>query len=87
MVRSQQQALTQLADNIDKMHSSQIKKSRENIEVDFKRDALFLKHKKDEAERNRQHELKLLKYMLNLWFVNLLFPNLQLFQPAHFRVL
>ena len=41
------------------MHSSEIKRNPENIKADLKWDALFLKHKENEAERNRQYELKI----------------------------
>ena len=38
-MRSQQQASSPLADSIDKIYSSQIKRNHDNIEADLKRDA------------------------------------------------
>ena len=41
------------------MHSFEIKGNPENIKADLKWEALFLKHKENEAERNRQCKLKI----------------------------
>ena len=58
-VRSQQQALSHGAQSIEQIASSQMKKHRMTIEADLKRDEMFLQYKREEAERNREHEIKL----------------------------
>ena len=58
-VRSQQQALSHVAQSIEQIASSQMKKHRMTIEADLKRDEMFLQYKREEAERNREHEIKL----------------------------
>jgi len=59
VVRSQNQGLSQLAKGVEDMNSSQMKRTQMMIEADVKRDELFLKHKAEEAEKNREHELRL----------------------------
>ena len=58
-IRSQQQALSHLANSVEQMASSQAKKHRLTIEADLKRDEMYLKHKEEENQRNREHELRL----------------------------
>ena len=59
VVRSQNQALSHMAKGMEDLASSQIKRAKLMIEADRKRDELFLKHKEEEAKRNREYELRL----------------------------
>ena len=59
VVRSQNQALSHTVKGTEDLASSQIKRAKLMIEGDQKRDELFLKHKKEEAKQNREHELRL----------------------------
>ena len=59
VVRSQNQTLSHMVKGMQDLASLQIKRSKLMIEADRKRDGLFLKHKKEEAKRNREHELRL----------------------------
>ena len=58
-VRSQQQALSHLAASVEQMANSQMKKHRLSMEADLKRDAMFLEFKKEETEKDREHELRI----------------------------
>ena len=53
VVRSQNQALSHMAKGMEDLASSQIKRAKLMIEADRKRDELFLKHKEEEAKRNK----------------------------------
>ena len=57
MVRSQGEAQANMAEKISKFASSQEKWWKESIEEKKKHDEMFLKFKKDDAEKNREHEL------------------------------
>ena len=59
VVRSQQHALSNLANSVDKMASIQLKKHKERLDYDLKREEMYLQFKREEAEKNREHELKL----------------------------
>ena len=48
-----------MAKGMEDLASSQIKRAKLMIEADRKRDELFLKHKEEEAKRNREHKLRL----------------------------
>ena len=63
-VRSQTQALSQVASSIGVFTESQNKRQKLQMEEEKKRDELFLKFKMDEAERNRQHELQMTRMMM-----------------------
>ena len=54
-------ALSRLAESLENIVSSQVKKHRMNVEAELKREEMYLKHKEQEAERNRQHELKIIE--------------------------
>ena len=43
-----------MAKGVEDLASSQIKRAKLTIEADRKRDKLFLKHKEEEAKRNRK---------------------------------
>ena len=49
IVRSQNQALSNMAKGMEDLASSQIKRAKLMIESDWKDDELFLKHKEEEA--------------------------------------
>ena len=59
VARSQNQTLSHMVKGMQDLASLQIKRAKLMIEADRKRDELFLKHKKEEAKRNREHELRL----------------------------
>ena len=63
-VRSQTQALSQVASSIGVFTESQNKRQKLQMEEEKKRDELFLKFKMDEAEKNRQHELQMTRMMM-----------------------
>ena len=48
-----------MAKGVEDLASSQKKRAKLTIEADRKRDKLFLKHKEEEAKRNREHKLRL----------------------------
>ena len=54
-------ALSRLAESLENIVSSQVKKHRMNVEAELKREEMYLKHREQEAERNRQHELKIIE--------------------------
>ena len=58
---SQTQALSQLAGGMTKLADSQAERHKEKMEFEKERDRAFLEFKKEEAERNRRHELKIAK--------------------------
>ena len=58
-VRSQQQALSHLASNVEQIASVQMKKHKLSLESDLKREHMYLKFKQEELERNRKHEEKM----------------------------
>ena len=53
--------LSRLTESLENIVSSQVKKHRMNVEAELKREEMYLKHKEQEAERNRQHELKIIE--------------------------
>ena len=55
-VRSQNQALSKIAKGMEDLAGAQIERTKLMIEVDRKRDELFLKHKADEAQRTREYK-------------------------------
>ena len=55
-----------MAKSIGDMAASQIKKTKMMLEADEKRDAMFLKHKAEEAKRNREHELMLARIYMGI---------------------
>ena len=59
VVWSQNQGLSHMVKDMEDLASSQIRRAKLMIEADRKRDELFLKHKKEEAKWNREHELRL----------------------------
>ena len=59
VVRSQNQTLSHMVKGMQDLASIQITRAKLMIEADRKRDELFLEHKKEEAKRNREHELRL----------------------------
>ena len=59
IVRSQNQALSHMAKGLEDLASSQIKRANLMIESDWKENELFLKDKEEEANWNREHELRL----------------------------
>ena len=48
-----------MAKGMEDLASSQIKRAKLMIESDWKEDELFLKHKEEEVNWNREHELRL----------------------------
>ena len=65
VMRSQKQALSELAQSVQQMANAQLKKHRESIENDLKRDKMLLDFKREEAEKNREHELKMAQIFAN----------------------
>ena len=55
-VRSQQQALSQLASSVDQIASVQMKKHKLLLEADLKREEMYLKFKQEELQRSREYE-------------------------------
>ena len=61
VVRSQTQAVSQLAGGMTKLIESQPKRHKKYIEFEKERNQAFLEFKKEEAEKNRRHELEIAK--------------------------
>ena len=61
VVRSQTQALSQLAGGMTKLTELQAKRHEEQMEFKKERDRVFLEFKKEEAEKNQRHELEIAK--------------------------
>ena len=57
----QTQALSQLAGCMTKLIESQAKRHKEQMEFEKERDRAFLEFKKEEAEKNRRHDLEIAK--------------------------
>ena len=64
-VRSNKQALSEMARNIKLMSDAQTKRHKQQMEVENSRFELLIKEKREEAERNRQHELKIAEIFAN----------------------
>ena len=60
-VRSQTQALRQLAGGMTKLIEIQVKRRKEQVEFEKERHRSFSELKKEEAEKNRRHELEIAK--------------------------
>ena len=61
VVRSQAQALSQLARGMTKLTESQAKRFKGQMEFEKERDRTFFEFKKEEVEKNRRHELEIAK--------------------------
>ena len=61
VVRSQTQALSQLAGGMTKLIELQVKRHKEQMEFEKERDQAFLEFKKKEAKKNRRYELEIPK--------------------------
>ena len=64
-VRSQKQALSELAASIQQMASTSMKKIRLSMEADLKRDKMLLDFKREGPEKNREHELRMAQIFAN----------------------
>ena len=60
-MRSQTQALSQLAGGLSKLNESPAKRHKEQIEFEKERDQALLEFKKEEAEKNGSLELEIAK--------------------------
>ena len=65
MVRSQQQALSHLAASVEQLASSAAKNQRLRIEADLKRDKMLINFKRDEAQKNREHNIQMTQIFAN----------------------
>ena len=65
MVRSQQQALSRLAAIVEQLASSVAKNQRLTIEADLKRDKMLIDFKRDEAQKNRAHDIQMAQLFTN----------------------
>ena len=63
-VRSQSQALNEIVKSFHALAESQQKRSEKMMEADRKRNAEFLVFQNEQAELNRQHELKMLEIIM-----------------------
>ena len=63
-VRSQSQAINEIAKSFHALGESQQKRSERMMEADKERHAEFLAFQKEQAESNRQHELKMLEIIM-----------------------
>ena len=65
MVRSQQQTLSHLAASAEQLASFAAKNQRLIIEADLKRDKMFINFKRDEAQKNREHDIQMAQIFAN----------------------
>ena len=65
MVRSQQQVLSHLAASAEQLASSAAKNQRLTIEADLKRDKMLIDFKRDEAQKNREHDIQMAQLFAN----------------------
>ncbi|CAH3180150.1 unnamed protein product, partial [Porites lobata] len=63
-VRSQSQAINEIAKSFHALGESQQKRCEKMMEADKERHAEFLAFQKEQAELNRQHELKMLEIIM-----------------------
>ena len=61
VVRSEAQALSQLAGGMNKLIESKAELHKEHMEFEKERDRAFLEFKREEAVKNRRHELEIAK--------------------------
>ena len=61
VVRSQTQALSHLAGGMTQLIQSHAKRHKSQMDFERERDRAFMEFKREEAERNRQHELEMAK--------------------------
>ena len=59
VVRSQTQALSELSNTLKLMAESQAKRHKKGLEADKKRDEALMAFKREEAQKNREHEIKI----------------------------
>ena len=65
VVRSQQQVLSHLAASAEQLASSAVKNQRLTIEADLKRDKMLIDFKRDEAQKNREHDIQMAQLFAN----------------------
>ena len=65
VVRSQQQTLSHLAASAEQLASSAAKNQRLIIEADLKGDKMFIDFKRDEAQKNREHDIQMAQIFAN----------------------
>ena len=65
VVRSQQQALSHLAASVEQLASSAAKNQRLTTEADLKRDKMLRDFKRDEAQKNREHDIQMAQIFAN----------------------
>ena len=65
MVRSQQQALSHLAASVEQLASSAAKNKRLRIEANLERDKMLINFKRDEAQKNREHNIQMTQIFAN----------------------
>ena len=69
IVRSQQQALSQLAVSVGQLASVQMKKHKLSLESDLQRDEMFLKFKQDKVKKTVRTNLKWQKFTQMQWCI------------------
>ena len=65
VVRSQQQVLSHLAASAEQLASSAAENQRLTIEADLKRDKMLIDFKRDEAQKNREHDIQMAQLFEN----------------------
>ena len=63
VVSSQQQALSHLAASVEKLASFAAKNQRLTIEADLKRDKMLMDFKRNETQKNREHDIQMAKFL------------------------
>ena len=65
MVWSQQQALSHLAAIVEQIAPFARKNQRLTIEADLKRDKMLIDFKRDEAQKNHEHDIQMAQIFAN----------------------
>ena len=65
VVRSHQQALFHLAASVEQLASSAARKQRLTIEADLKRDKMLIDFKRDDSQKNREHDIQMAQIFAN----------------------
>ena len=76
-IRSNKQALSEIAQNLKSFFEAQNKRHQKTLDEERRREERFLEFKREEAEKDRQHELRLAQMLL----ANMYHARAFIFQP------
>ena len=74
LARSQTQGMSQLASGMEKIAAAALKKQELLVERDLKREEMYLVFRREETEKNREHELRIAEMYVKM-FLREMQPN------------